>query len=95
MAPGFDAELARQLVDAPPAAVHDYRFHADQSQQRDIAREASLERRIGHRVAAEPDHQRLAVVGADVGQRLGEDAGFGVGGHRVRARLSRRLPWPG
>ena len=87
MAPGLDAELARQLVDAPAAAVHDDRFHSDQAQQRDVARESRLERRIGHRIAAEADHQRLAVVGANVGQRLGEDAGFGIGGHGDRRRV--------
>jgi hypothetical protein len=95
MAPGLDAELACQLVDAPAAAVHDHRFHADQAKQRDVASEAGLERRIDHRIPAQADHQRLAVVGANVGQRLGENPGFGVGGHRVRAADARRRPWPG
>ena len=34
------------------------------------------QRRVGHRAAAEPDHQRRRVVGPDVRERLGEDAGL-------------------
>ena len=81
MAMRLDTHPARQLVDAPAAAVHDDRLHSDQAQERDVAREAGLERRIGHRVAAKADHQRFAVIGADVRQRLGENLGLVRGRH--------------
>ena len=82
VAAAFHAGLAHQLVDSPAAAVDDDRLHADQSQQRDVARESRLEGRIGHCVASEANHQRLAVVGTDVRQGFGEDAGFGIRGHQ-------------
>ena len=92
------AHLLHQLVDAPAAAVHDDGLHADQAQQRDVAREARLQRRIGHRVAAEADHQRLAVERAQVGKRFGEDAGFLGGVHGATRGFLPRLtlsPSPG
>ena len=81
MPPAFHAHLAHERVDPPAAAVDDDRLHSHRAQQRDVAREAGLERRIGHRITAETDHQRLAVIRADIRQRLGEDPGFGIGGH--------------
>ena len=91
-----NAHLLHQLVDAPAAAVHDDGLHADEAQQRDVAREAGLERGVGHRIAAEADHQRLARERADVGQRLGERARLEIGGdgrgHR-RPRASRKRKW--
>jgi hypothetical protein len=73
-----------QLVDAPAAAVHDDRLHADQPQQRHVAREVLLERRVGHRASAEAHDDRLAVVGAQVRERLGERVGDGGGVGHVR-----------
>src|SRR5207248_4151359 len=67
---------------APAATVNHDRLHANEPQQRDVARESGLENGIGHRVTAEANHQRLAVVGADVRQRFGEDACFGIGDGR-------------
>ena len=77
------AHLLEQLVDAPTAAMHDDGLHADEPQQRDVAGEAVLELRIAHRLATESDHQRLAVEGAQVGQRFGENAGFLSGGRHL------------
>ena len=48
-------------------------IHADELQHHDVAREARLERGLGHRVAAVLDDDGLVVEALDVGQRLGED----------------------
>ena len=81
-----DAHRLQQLVDPPPAAVHDDRIHADEPQQRDIAREAFLEHRIRHRATPEADDQRRRVERPDERQGFGEDPGLlwrcdGNGGH--------------
>jgi len=83
------AHRREQFVDAPAAAVHDDRLHADQTQERHVAREHGLQGGVGHRPAAEADDDRLAVVGAKVGQRFGERAGGGGGGgHRQVGSLA-------
>ena len=82
MATAFDAHLLHQFVDAPAAAMDHDGFHSDQPQQRHVARETRLERRVGHRLAAEAHDQRLAVIRADVRQRFGEDPAFVDACHR-------------
>ena len=77
----FVTHLAHQLVDAPAAAVHDDHFHPDEAKQRNIAREAGLELRLGHRLSAEAHDDRLAVERAQVGKRFREDAAFVEGRH--------------
>ena len=65
--------LLQEVADLRAAAVHDDRIHADELQHHDVAREAGLELRLGHRVAAVLDDDRLVVEAPDVRQRLGED----------------------
>ena len=72
----LESDLPHQVVDAPAAAVDDDRIHADEPQQRDVAREAVLQHGIGHRRAAEADDQRLAVITQQERQRLGQHAGL-------------------
>ena len=55
------ADLGERLLDLRPAAVDDDRVHADQLQQHDVLGEVLLQRRVGHRVAAVLDDDRLAV----------------------------------
>ena len=71
-----DAHRLQQIVDPPSAAVHDDRIHADEPQQRDVAREALLQHGIRHRAAAEADDERRRVERPDERQRLGEDPGL-------------------
>ncbi len=79
--PALQAHLPHQLVDAPAAAVHDDGLHAHRAQQGNVAGEAGLECRVGHRIPAEADDEDLAVIGADIRQRFRQHAGFGIGGH--------------
>ncbi len=91
-----------QCVDPPAAAVDDDGLHADQAQQCDVARESGGQRGVGHRAAAEPDHQCRRVVGPDVRERLGEDAGLlrsgnaggghGAGGEDRRSGTGKAYP---
>lgn len=60
--------------------MHDHRVDADELEQDDIAREALLQPLFGHGIAAVFDHDRLAVILTDVGQRLGQD--FSLQGRR-------------
>ena len=69
------AEPVEQLPDAGSASVHDHRIHADQLHEHHVAREALLERGIGHRGAAVLQHQRPSAKPADIGKRLGEHPG--------------------
>ncbi len=69
----LDAHLLQQVADLRAAAVHDDGVHADELQHHDVAREARLQLRLDHRVAAVLDDDRLVVKALDVGQRLGED----------------------
>ena len=75
-----------QVVDLRAAAVDDHRIHADQLEQHHVAREAFLQLRIGHGVAAVLDDDGLVEEALDVGQRLGEDPGLGGGGNGVGVR---------
>ena len=61
-----EPHLPHELVNVPAATVHDDGLHAHEAKERDVARKACLERRIGHRAAAETNHQRLAMKGANV-----------------------------
>ncbi len=70
------AQPGQRLVDLRAAAVNHDRVHADQLQQHHVLGEILLQRRVGHRVAAVLDDQRLAVELADVGQRLRQDLGL-------------------
>ena len=101
----LDAHLLQQVADLRAAAVHDHRVHADQLQHHDVAREARLERGLGHRVAAVLDDDRLVVEALDVGQRLGQDLrleggvdgvdrhdGVSIGRCRVCGDCTRRRP---
>ncbi len=83
IAPVLEPHLAHQLVDVPPATVHNDRLHADEAKKRDVAREARLEGRIGHRTAAKANHYCLAVERSDVRERFGQDTGFLIWGHSV------------
>ena len=69
----LDPHLRQQVADLRASAVHDDRIHADELQHDDVAREARLEVRLGHRVAAVLDDDRPVVETANVGQRLGQD----------------------
>ena len=89
LAPRLDAGLPEHLVDAPAAPVDDDRLHPDETQERDVAGESRLERGIHHRGPAEADHERRSVEGADVGERLCEDAGFLGGQHWDHASSAR------
>jgi hypothetical protein len=70
------AHLGQGLVDLRAAAMHDDGVHADQLEQHHVLGKVLLKRRVGHRVAAVLDDQRLAVIAADVGQGLGQDLGL-------------------
>jgi hypothetical protein len=70
------ADLGQRLVDLRAAAVHHDGVHAHQLEQHHVLGKVLLQRRVGHRVAAVLDDQRLAVELADVGQRLGQDLGL-------------------
>ena len=67
------ADALQQLVDLRAAAVHHHRIHAHQLEQHHVARERSLQRCVGHGVAAVLDDDGLVVEALDVGQRLGQD----------------------
>ena len=87
----LDAHLLQQVADLRAAAVDDHRIHPDELQHDDVAREARLERRLGHRVAAVLDDDDLVVKALDVRQRLGKDLRLeggvdGVEGHGGRSR---------
>jgi hypothetical protein len=99
----LDAHLRQQVADLRAAAVHDHRIHADELQHDDVAREAGLQRRLGHRVAAVFHDDRIVVKLLDVRQRLGEDLRLergggglerhgGEGGERRATRSSSILP---
>ena len=82
----LDAHLLQQVADLRPAAVHDHGIHADELQHHHVAREARLERRLGHRIAAVLDDDGLVVEAPDVRKRFGEDLRLergadGVDGH--------------
>jgi hypothetical protein len=74
------ADLFQRLIDLRAAAVHDHRIDADELQQDDVAREALLQALFGHGIAAVFDHDRLAVILTDIGQRLGQN--FSLQGRR-------------
>jgi hypothetical protein len=57
----FLPSLREHLLDLRAAAVHDHRIHADQLEQHHVAREARLQRVVGHGVAAVLHDDRLAV----------------------------------
>jgi len=67
------------------------RVHADQLQQHDIAREAVLQRRVCHGVAAVLDDDGLVEEALDVGQGFGEgfrlQGGIGFGEHVLSLRV--------
>ena len=69
----LDAHLLQEVADLRTAAVDDDGVHADELQHHDVAREARLQLRLDHRVAAVLDDDRLVVEALDVGQRLGKD----------------------
>jgi len=64
------------LVDLRAAAVDHDRIHADQLQQHHVFGKVLLQFGVGHRIAAVLDDEGLAVVLADVGQRLRQDLGL-------------------
>jgi hypothetical protein len=72
--------------------VHHDRVHADQLEQHDIAREAVLQRRVGHRVAAVFDDDGFFEKSFDLGQRFGQGlcllGGSGFGEHRISLRVN-------
>ncbi len=74
------ADLLERLVDLGTAAVHDDRIDADQLQQNDVAREALLQTLFGHCVAAVLDDHGLAVILANIRQRLGQNFSLQGGG---------------
>ena len=69
----LDAHLLQQIADLRAAAVNDDGIHPDELQHHDVAREARLQLRLDHRVAAVLDDDRLVVEALDVGQRLGKN----------------------
>ena len=73
----FDPELFQHRADLRPAAVDDHRVDADGLQQHDIFGKIALRLGIAHRVAAIFDHERLAGVALQIGQRLDERFGLG------------------
>src|SRR3954467_9464570 len=70
--PPLHAEPLHVARDVGAAAVHDYRVHADVLEEDDVAREVLGQAGVGHRGAADLDHDGLAVELPDVGQRLEE-----------------------
>ncbi len=82
-------ELHRQVEalhvggDLRAASVDDHGVDADVLEQRDVARELVLERRIGHRRSAVLDHHRASMELADVGQRLEQRDDVTLGAHRL------------
>src|SRR5208282_1248944 len=76
----LQSELADQLGNLRPAAVHDDRVDPDQVEQHDFLRKALAQFFGLHRVAAAFDHHRLAAKTPNVGQRFDEHAGSIVDG---------------
>ena len=68
-----DAHLVQEVADLRTAAVDDHRVHSDELQHHHVAREASLELWLRHRIAAVFDDDDLVVKALDVRQRLGKD----------------------
>jgi hypothetical protein len=73
---GLLAEPGHQVGDLGPAAVDDDGVHADEPHEDDVLGE---ELEVAHGVAAVLHHHGLAGELADVGQRLGQDGGLGLG----------------
>jgi len=74
------------LADLRAAAVHQHHLDAHLCQQHDVGHDRLLEARVDHGVAAVLDHDDLAGVLLDVGQRGGEYIRaqfFGDGVHRL------------
>ena len=73
------AQPFEQGADLGAAAVDDHRVDPHQLHQHHVAGEALLQGLVHHGVAAVLDHHGLAAEAADVGQRLDQDMGDGVG----------------
>ncbi len=73
----FDPELFQHRADLRPAAMDDDGIDPDGLQEHDILGEIALRLRVAHRVAAIFDHERLAGIALQIGQRLDERFGLG------------------
>ena len=72
----FLAQAVQRIFNLRPTAVNHHRVHAHELEQDDILRKISLQGRVCHGVAAVLDHQRFAMVFADIGQGLRQYLGF-------------------
>ena len=68
------ADAIQPLADLRPAAVHDHGVHPDALEEHDVAREASGELPLHHRVPSVLDDEGRAREALDEGKGLGEHA---------------------
>ena len=75
----FDPELLEHRADLRAAAVDHHRVDPDRFQQHHILGKIARQFGIAHRMAAVFDHESLAGIALEIGQRL--DQRFGLGEH--------------